>query len=302
MRGVLILNLVRDARSRVVASHSSLLAASIVSRSEAQSTDEALYTAPDRRLRAPRAADYSPRRRAHQVSLPDSRRLLPANVGLGWVLHRRALGQPGCGRREVSARLGDQFCVVGRCGWVRRRVHYAERTAAAVRQVRHEAISCTGCVDRRAGLCTTTTGFARCGRPCSAWLEYRKRTQFDAKWGLWFWDNAMQSGADNNAALTNDPKDRSAILAVDASVYAMREYLAMAADCRSARRSRRTPGVIASRPRPLARRSWPTCGCRKDAMFLNRRRDNGEWIRVDQRGRAFCRWSTACCRPETRNA
>jgi alpha,alpha-trehalase len=59
-------------------------------------------------------------------------------------------------------------------------------------------------------------------------VAYRERTQFDAKWGLWFWDNAMQSGADNNAALTNDPKDKSAILAVDASVWAMREYLAMA--------------------------------------------------------------------------
>ena len=56
-------------------------------------------------------------------------------------------------------------------------------------------------------------------------LDYRRRTQYDAKWKLWFWDNAMQSGADNNAALTNDPNDRSAILAVDASVYAMREYL-----------------------------------------------------------------------------
>ena len=59
-------------------------------------------------------------------------------------------------------------------------------------------------------------------------LEYRRRTQYDEKWKLWFWDNAMQSGADNNAALTNDAKDRSAILAVDASVYAMREYAAMA--------------------------------------------------------------------------
>ena len=67
-------------------------------------------------------------------------------------------------------------------------------------------------------------------------LEYRRRTQYDEKWKLWFWDNAMQSGADNNAALTNDEKDRSAILAVDASVYAMREYAAMASTRRSTRR------------------------------------------------------------------
>jgi alpha,alpha-trehalase len=59
-------------------------------------------------------------------------------------------------------------------------------------------------------------------------VDYRRRTQFDQKWSLWFWDNAMQSGADNNPALTNDEHDRSAILAVDASVWAMREYQAMA--------------------------------------------------------------------------
>ena len=69
--------------------------------------------------------------------------------------------------------------------------------------------------------------------PCLARDEARPRLSpphpVRRKWKLWFWDNAMQSGADNNAALTNDPNDRSAILAVDASVYAMREYLAMAA-------------------------------------------------------------------------
>lgn len=76
-------------------------------------------------------------------------------------------------------------------------------------------------------------------------LEYRRRTQYDQKWKLWFWDNAMQSGADNNAALTNDEHDRSAILAVDASVWAMREYFAMSGDRRGTRRpqfSTRLPG------------------------------------------------------------
>ena len=57
--------------------------------------------------------------------------------------------------------------------------------------------------------------------------EYRRKTQYDDRWGLWFWSNSMQSGADNNPALSNEPKDDSAILAVDASVWAMREYRAM---------------------------------------------------------------------------
>lgn len=110
-------------------------------------------------------------------------------------------------------------------------------------------------------------------------LAYRRRTQFDPKWGLWFWDNAMQSGADNNPALTNDPKDRSAILAVDASFWAMREYLAMAVladrlgDHDDARAYRAQ--ALATR-RAILRTFWSP----RDAMFWNRRRDTGAVIRV----------------------
>lgn len=110
-------------------------------------------------------------------------------------------------------------------------------------------------------------------------LDYRKRTQFDPRWGLWFWDNAMQSGADNNAALTNDPRDPSAILAVDASIWAMREYLAMAAladhlgDAPDAQRYR---AEAESTRRAIMATLWSS----SDAMFFNRRRDTGAWIRV----------------------
>jgi len=110
-------------------------------------------------------------------------------------------------------------------------------------------------------------------------LDYRKRTQFDPRWGLWFWDNAMQSGADNNAALTNDPKDPSAILAVDASIWAMREYLAMAAladhlgDAPDAQRYR---AEAEATRRAIMATLWSS----SDAMFFNRRRDSGAWVRV----------------------
>lgn len=110
-------------------------------------------------------------------------------------------------------------------------------------------------------------------------LDYRRRTQYDERWGLWFWDNAMQSGADNNPALTNDPKDRSAILAVDASVWAMREYRAMAllagrlgyADQAAAYRAQ----ADATR-KAILKNLW----LKDEAIFLNRRRDNGKRIRV----------------------
>ncbi len=110
-------------------------------------------------------------------------------------------------------------------------------------------------------------------------VAYRERTQLDARWGLWFWDNAMQSGADNNAALTNDPNDRSAILAVDASFWAMREYLAMGAlasrlghpaEAQTYRRK------AAATRRAILKNLWLP----REAIFLNRRRDTGAWIRV----------------------
>jgi alpha,alpha-trehalase len=110
-------------------------------------------------------------------------------------------------------------------------------------------------------------------------LEYRRRTQYDSKWKLWFWDNAMQSGADNNAALSNDPDNRSAILAVDASVYAMREYLAMAAiatELGDRAASREYQGkAIATRLAILGQLWVPG-----DTMFWNRRRDTGAIVRV----------------------
>jgi alpha,alpha-trehalase len=111
-------------------------------------------------------------------------------------------------------------------------------------------------------------------------LDYRKRTQFDAKWGLWFWDNAMQSGADNNAALSNDPADRSAILAVDASVWAMREDEAMAVLARhlghngDARRYRAEAAVTR---KAILEKLWNA----DQALFLNRRRENGDWVNVE---------------------
>ncbi|HUH62416.1 MAG TPA: trehalase family glycosidase, partial [Terracidiphilus sp.] len=111
-------------------------------------------------------------------------------------------------------------------------------------------------------------------------LDYRKRTQYDATWGLWFWDNAMQSGADNNAALSNDPSDHSAILAVDASVWAMREYEAMAVLARHLGHSgdaHRYHAEAAATRKAILATLWNG----DQALFLNRRRDNGGWINVE---------------------
>jgi alpha,alpha-trehalase len=110
-------------------------------------------------------------------------------------------------------------------------------------------------------------------------LMYRERTQLDEKWGLWFWDNAMQSGADNNAALSNEPRDRSAIIAVDASVYAMREYAAMAIIAKrlgDAQAASIYHGRAEATRSAILKKLW----FKKDVLFFNLNRDTGEPIRV----------------------
>ncbi len=57
---------------------------------------------------------------------------------------------------------------------------------------------------------------------------YRERTQYDSTYGLFFWDNAGQSGADNTVVLSNDSNETSAILGVDIDVFQYREYLSLA--------------------------------------------------------------------------
>jgi alpha,alpha-trehalase len=87
----------------------------------------------------------------------------------------------------------------------------------------------------------------------------------------------MQSGADNNPALSNDPHDPSAILAVDASVWAMREYQAMAVIARHL-----GDGALAAqydREAAATRKAILTHLWRRDqAIFLNRRRSTGAWM------------------------
>lgn len=110
-------------------------------------------------------------------------------------------------------------------------------------------------------------------------LIYRERTQLDEKWGLWFWDNAMQSGADNNAALSNEPRDRSAIIAVDASVYAMREYAAMAVIAKRLG-DPAAAGIYHSRAEATRSAILKKLWYKRDSLFFNRNRDTGEPLRV----------------------
>lgn len=59
-------------------------------------------------------------------------------------------------------------------------------------------------------------------------LVFREKTQKDKDTGLFFWDIAMQSGADNNPALNYYQDDTRKFLACDINTWQYREYLAMA--------------------------------------------------------------------------
>lgn len=60
-------------------------------------------------------------------------------------------------------------------------------------------------------------------------LKYRDQTQLDTVYGLYFWDNAMQSGADNNPAMNYFWKeDHRSFLSCDASTFSLREIIAQA--------------------------------------------------------------------------
>jgi len=109
-------------------------------------------------------------------------------------------------------------------------------------------------------------------------VSYREQTQYDPKWGLFFWENAMQSGADNNVALTNDPRERSSILATDLCTFQLREYLAMAvlADRLGDRASQHAYLERAEKLRDaMVRHMW----FEAESMFFNIRRADGKPVR-----------------------
>lgn len=109
-------------------------------------------------------------------------------------------------------------------------------------------------------------------------IAYREQTQFDPKYGLFFWENAISSGADNNVELTNDPNEKSSILATDISTFQYREYKAMAqladklgyAD-EAAEYHKKAAGLKAA----MLKYMWFT----DEAMFYNVRRENGKPVK-----------------------
>jgi len=109
-------------------------------------------------------------------------------------------------------------------------------------------------------------------------LEYRDKTQFDEKYGLYFWDIAMQSGADNNPALNYFTGDNRSFLACDASTWQLREFVAQA---NIAEKLGKTEDAASLRGKADALRKainnilW----CEADQIFYNVDRETGDYYR-----------------------
>lgn len=106
----------------------------------------------------------------------------------------------------------------------------------------------------------------------------REDSHRDAATGLFFWDNAMQSGADNNPALSNDPPDAGMIIGCDINTFQFGEYVALSVIA-EALGHKRDHVHYADRALALKAAVNGHLWCAADGTFWNRRRDTGEFVR-----------------------
>lgn len=110
-------------------------------------------------------------------------------------------------------------------------------------------------------------------------LEYRDKTQLDTIYGLYYWDNAMQSGADNNPAMNYFWKeDHRSFLSCDASTFSLREIIAQAkiADHLGyAEDAQKLLEKAIQLEEAIKEHLW----CDEDKMFYNIDRETGDFYR-----------------------
>ncbi len=109
-------------------------------------------------------------------------------------------------------------------------------------------------------------------------IAYRERTQFDPRYGLFYWDNAGESGVDNSVVLTNAPTDRGAILAADMNTWALREDLSMAVIARHLGREA-DAAAFEKKAHDLRTAMMRYLWFPRDHSFWNIRRDTGKPIK-----------------------
>lgn len=109
-------------------------------------------------------------------------------------------------------------------------------------------------------------------------LEYRDNTQFDPKYGLYFWDIAMQSGADNNPALNYFTDDKRSFLACDASAWQLRELIAQANIAEKLGKAD-VANILRTKAGALKMAINQTLWCEQDQIYYNVDRQTGEFYK-----------------------
>lgn len=109
-------------------------------------------------------------------------------------------------------------------------------------------------------------------------LSFRDSMQMDPSTGLYFWEMAFQSGADNNPALNYYADDRRSFLACDASTMQMLEFEAQS-KIAEALGYAEDAGKYGSRSRAIADAIRKTLWCDTDKCFYNVDRETGDFYR-----------------------
>jgi len=110
-------------------------------------------------------------------------------------------------------------------------------------------------------------------------LEYRDKTQLDKKYGLYFWDNAMQSGADNNPALNYFwQEDHRSFLACDMNTFQLRELLAQAIIAEKLGH-REDAAMLSKKAKLLKGAINKYLWCNQDKMYYNVDRETGNYYK-----------------------
>jgi alpha,alpha-trehalase len=100
-------------------------------------------------------------------------------------------------------------------------------------------------------------------------IAYREKTQQDVKSGCFFWDNAMQSGADNNPAMNYFWKeDHRSFLSCDASAFQLKEYKAQAKIAEQLGKTEDAK-LYKEKAESLAQAMLNNLWCDEDKMFYN---------------------------------
>jgi alpha,alpha-trehalase len=110
-------------------------------------------------------------------------------------------------------------------------------------------------------------------------LEYRDQTQLDSTYNCYFWDNAMQSGADNNPAMNYFwEEDHRSFLAPDASTFQLREIIAQSLIARKLGKNEDYEALI-TKAKVLEESINKYLWCDEDYVYYTVDRETGKFYR-----------------------